>query len=158
MLVGPEQPIVKKKASSSCKTLVSIHPLGRDSSIGIATCCGLGCTGIKSRWGAIFSAPVKTGPGSHPASYTMGTRSLPGVKQPGCGVDHPTHLAPRLKKEYSYTSTPPRAFVACSRVNVTFTFIHSSGYTASHTPSFLLIPCNLTYTIEQILTSASHRN
>jgi len=29
------------------------------------------------------------------------------VKRPGRGVDHPHHLAPRLKKEYSYTSTPP---------------------------------------------------
>ena len=57
--------------------------------------------------GARFSAPVHTGPGAHPASYTMRTRSLPGVKRPGRGVDHPPHLAPRLKKEYSYTSTTP---------------------------------------------------
>jgi len=49
--------------------------------------------------GARFSAPVHTGPGTHPASYTMGTGSLPGVKRPGRGVDHPPHLAPRLKKE-----------------------------------------------------------
>ena len=32
--------------------------------------------------------------------------SFPGVKRPGRGVDHPPHLAPRLKKEQSYTSTP----------------------------------------------------
>jgi len=32
--------------------------------------------------GARFSAPVQTGPGSHPASCTMGTGSIPGVK---CG-------------------------------------------------------------------------
>ena len=35
--------------------------------------------------GARFSAPVQTGPGSHPASCTMGTGSLPGVKS-GRGV------------------------------------------------------------------------
>jgi len=29
------------------------------------------------------------------------------VKQQGRGVDHPAHLAPRLKKEYNYNSTPP---------------------------------------------------
>jgi len=30
------------------------------------------------------------------------------VKRPGGGINHsPTHLAPRLKKEYSYTSTSP---------------------------------------------------
>jgi len=38
--------------------------------------------------GARFSAPVQTGPGAHP-----------GVKWPGHGVDHPPHLALRLKKE-----------------------------------------------------------
>jgi len=39
--------------------------------------------------GARFSAPVQTGPGVHPAFYTMGTGSLTGVKRPGRGVDHP---------------------------------------------------------------------
>jgi hypothetical protein len=34
----------------------------------------------------------------------MGTGSFPGVKWPERGVDH--HLASRLKKEYTYTSTP----------------------------------------------------
>ena len=48
---------------------------------------------------ARFSAPVQTGSGAHPASYTMGTVSLPGVKRPGRGLDHPPHLAPKLKKE-----------------------------------------------------------
>jgi len=48
---------------------------------------------------ARFSAPVQTGPGAHPASYTMCTVSFPEVKRPRCGADHPPHLAPRLKKE-----------------------------------------------------------
>ena len=38
---------------------------------------------------ARFSAPVQTDPGAHPASYTMGTGSFPGVKRPGRGVEHP---------------------------------------------------------------------
>jgi len=46
-------------------------------------------------------------PGVHPASYAMGTGSLPGVKRPVRGVDQPPHLAPRLKKEWGYTSSPP---------------------------------------------------
>ena len=37
---------------------------------------------------ARFSAPVQTGPGAHPASYTMVTGYFPGVKRPGRGVDH----------------------------------------------------------------------
>jgi len=49
--------------------------------------------------GGRITAPVPTGPGAYPSSYTMGTGSFPRVKQPGRGVDHPPHLAPRLKEE-----------------------------------------------------------
>jgi len=59
----------------------------------------------------IFFAPVQTGPGAHPASYTMGAGSISGVKRPGRGVDHPPPLAPGLKKEYSYTSAPRCVFM-----------------------------------------------
>jgi len=73
--------------------------VGRDSAVGIATRYGLDGSGIESRWGAKFSGPVQTGPGAYPASYTMGTGSFQGVKQPMRGVDHPPHLATRFKKE-----------------------------------------------------------
>jgi hypothetical protein len=33
--------------------------------------------------GARFSAPIQTGPGVHPASYTMGTGCFPGGKATG---------------------------------------------------------------------------
>ena len=62
---------------------------GRDSAVGIATRYKLDGPGTESRWGARFSAPVRTGPGAYPASCTMGTGSFPGVKRPGCGADHP---------------------------------------------------------------------
>jgi hypothetical protein len=54
-----------------------------------------------------LSAPVQTGPGAHPVSYTMGTGSFQGVKQPGRGVDHRPLLS--------------WIFMDCSRVNFTFT-------------------------------------
>jgi hypothetical protein len=54
-----------------------------------------------------ISAPVQSSPGAHPASCTMGTGSFPGANQPWHGADHPPLLAPRLKKEHSYISTPP---------------------------------------------------
>jgi hypothetical protein len=63
--------------------------LGRDGSVGIATRYELDGPGIESRWGARVSVPVQTDPEAHPASYTMGTGSSPGVKRPGRGVDHP---------------------------------------------------------------------
>ena len=60
------------------------HYLGdRNSSVGIATRYVLDGPGIESRWGARFSAPVQTGPGAHPASYTLRTGSFSGVKRPG---------------------------------------------------------------------------
>ena len=73
--------------------------MGRDNSPGIATRYGLDGRGIESLWGARFSALVQTSPGAHPAFYTTGTASFQGVKLPDRGVDHPPHLAPRLKKE-----------------------------------------------------------
>jgi len=75
---------------------------------------------VKPRWAGIafhgsnpggrrdFSAPVQTGPGAHPASYTMGTGSFPGVKRLGRGADHPPPSSAEVK-EYSYTATPPLA-------------------------------------------------
>jgi len=56
--------------------------------------------------------------------------SFSGIKWPRRGVDHPPHLASRLKKVYSYNLLPLWAFVACCRVNstfltFTFTWLHS---------------------------------
>ena len=62
---------------------------GRDSAVGITTALQAERSGDRIPVGARFPAPVQTGPGAHPASYTMGTGSFPGVKRPGRGVDHP---------------------------------------------------------------------
>jgi len=59
----------------------------------------VGWSGDRIPEGVRFSATVQTGPGGHPASYTTGMGSFPGVKRPGRGVDHPPHLASRLKNE-----------------------------------------------------------
>jgi len=73
-----------------------------DSSVCFTTCTSSGYkgrSGDRVLVGVRFSAPVQTGPGANPASYTTGTGSFTGVKRPGRGFDHPPHLAPRLKKE-----------------------------------------------------------
>jgi hypothetical protein len=81
--------------------------VGRDSSVSIATRYGLDGPGIESRWGARFSAPVQTGPGAHPASYTMGTGSFPVIKRPGRGVDHPPLSGAEVKERVElYLCTP----------------------------------------------------
>jgi len=46
-----------------------------------------------------FFALVQMSLGVHSASYSMGTGPFPGIKGQGCGVNHPPHLAPRLRKE-----------------------------------------------------------
>ena len=81
------------------KTEINSEGRSRDSSVSIVTGYGLDGLGIECRWGRDFSAPVQTGPGVHVTSCTMGTGSIPGVKRPGRDVDHPPHLAPRLRKE-----------------------------------------------------------
>jgi hypothetical protein len=60
--------------------------------------------------GARFSAPVQNGPGAHPASYTMGTGSFPGIKRPGRGVDHPPASSVEVKERvelYLYSPSGP---------------------------------------------------
>jgi hypothetical protein len=53
--------------------------------------------------------------------------SFPGVERPRCGVNHPPHPAPRLKKEKSYTSTPPLGLRGLFKVELylyfTFTIV-----------------------------------
>jgi hypothetical protein len=55
--------------------------------------------------GVRISGPVQTGPGAHPAPYTLGTESMPGIKPGRALTTHP-HVALRLKKEKRYTPIP----------------------------------------------------
>jgi hypothetical protein len=93
----------RKNFVFSVCTLIQRHSTvqgGPSSVVGIATGYGLDGPEIESRWRARFSAPVQTGPEAHPASYTMGTGSFPGVKS-GQGVTLTPHplLVPLVMKE-----------------------------------------------------------
>ena len=70
---------------------------GWDSIVGLATCYRLDGLGLESQWGARLSTNIQTGPVAHPASYTMGTGSFPGVKQPWRG-DHPPPSSAEVKE------------------------------------------------------------
>jgi hypothetical protein len=61
---------------------------------------------IECGWGARFSTPVEMDPGAYLASYTKCIKFVPQVERPGHGVAHSPHLAPILKKDWSYTITP----------------------------------------------------
>ena len=81
--------------------------MGRDSSVGIAIRYGLVGPEIESRFGARFSAPVQDGPEAHPASYTIGTGSFPGVKRPGRGLNHqPSYSAEVKERVELYLHSP----------------------------------------------------
>jgi hypothetical protein len=80
-------------------TFRTVNIVGRYSSVGIASRYWLDGPGDRNPVEVRFSAPVHTGPGANPASCTVGTGSFPGVKRPERGVDHPPHLAPRLRTE-----------------------------------------------------------
>jgi hypothetical protein len=71
----------------------------QDSVVGIATHYGLHSLGIGSWRVEQDFQHLSQLDEAHPASYTMGTGSIPGSKAAGCGVGHPPHLAPSLKKE-----------------------------------------------------------
>ena len=75
---------------------------------------------------ARFSAPVQTGPEVHPASYTMGTRSFPGVKRPGRGADHlPPSKCRGQERVGLYLCSPSGSSwpVIGSTFTFTFTFV-----------------------------------
>jgi len=82
--------------------------VGRDSSVGTATRYELDSAMIELQWEGRtgFSAPVQTGPEVHPAFYTMGTGSIPGVKRSGRVVDHPSTTSAEVKDRKALKSTP----------------------------------------------------
>jgi len=90
-------------------TIVDFRRVGRDSSVGIVT-WRAGRSGDRIPVGARFSAPFQTGPGAHPASYTIGTGSFPGVKWPERGFDHPPPFSAEVKERvqlYLYSPSGP---------------------------------------------------
>jgi hypothetical protein len=63
--------------------------------------------GIESRCGRNFLHVSRLSLGLPQTSVKWHHVSFPEVKRPGRGFNHAPHLAPRIKKEYSYTDTLP---------------------------------------------------
>ena len=106
--------------------ILYIHIVWAGIVVSVATSCGLDGPGIESRWGARFSAPLQTGPGTHPVSYTMGTGSFPGLKRPGRGVDRPPPFSAEVKERvglYLYSPSGP----SCPVLGWTFMYILYAG-------------------------------
>jgi hypothetical protein len=78
--------------------------VGSDCVAGIVTRYGLTVRESNPDEGEIFHIR-RDRPWDPPSLLQNGYRVIPGVKRPGCGVEHTPHLAARLKKEKGQTST-----------------------------------------------------
>jgi hypothetical protein len=122
-LCGPHFPCYLKKHS--------IFTGGPGNSVGIVTGYRLNGPGIESRWGCDFFAHIQAGPGAHPASCTMGTRSFPGVKQPGRGADHPPPSSTEVLRIELYVYPLSRPGQACNRNTLPLQYLPESSMTGS---------------------------
>ena len=88
------------KMKSTCSFMSPSYTVsvGQDSSVSIATCCGLDDPGIESRWVQDFPYSSRPALGAYSDSYAMGTGSFPGVKRPGRGVGHPPSSIAEVKE------------------------------------------------------------
>jgi len=78
--------------------------MDRDSVVGIATCYEL--DGSNPNGVDIFRTRSDWPWDPHSLLFNR-YRGFPGVKQPRRGVDPQPHMVLRLKKEWSYNSSPP---------------------------------------------------
>ena len=93
----------------------------------VATGYGLDGPGIESRWGARFSAPVQTGPGSPPSLLYNGYRILPRDKErPGLEADPSPLLLPWSRKSRAilllplWAVRPVQSLSACASVRLEY--------------------------------------
>ena len=73
---------------------------------------------------ARFFTPIQTNPGVHPASYPMSARLFWGIKQPGCGINHPHPSSNKVKERvelYLYSPSGP----SCPVLRCVFTLMHT---------------------------------
>jgi hypothetical protein len=94
-------------------------------------CHYIHCThgaGIESRWRRDFAHPFRPALGSTQPPIQCAHGLTPRVKRPGGGDDHPHPSSAQVKERVEvYLYSPCWVFVACSRVNFTFTFISLNG-------------------------------
>ena len=91
-----------------------IEHTGPGNSVGIATGYGLDDPGLESRWGRDFphlSRPA-LGPTQPPVQWVPGLSR--GKERPGRDADPTPPNSAVVKKEYSYTFTPPMGRTTCT--------------------------------------------
>jgi hypothetical protein len=113
--------------------------LGQDGGGSIATRYRLDSLRIESQWGARYSTPTQTGPGDHPASYTMGIGYFLGVKRVEHDVNHPPPCsAEAIERVEPYIYSP--SVLSWPVLELTFLYknvkstLHTTCNRVCHTP------------------------
>jgi len=136
-----------------CYTLGQLL-LGPGGSVSIATHYRLDSLGIESQWGR-FSTSVQTGPGVHPASCTLGTRSLLAGKQLGHCVDHPPLSSAKVKEReelYLHSSSGSLwAVLGCTSTPGLDSLLRSMSFSITNSHSSLFTAFFFLLTFEQPL-------
>jgi hypothetical protein len=82
------RPLVLAQLQRVLKYAINWYNVGRDSTVGIATRCGLDAPGIESRWGRDFPQPSRPALGSTQPPVQWVTGLFPGIRRPGRGARH----------------------------------------------------------------------
>ena len=95
---------------SDCEVIIFVTMLGRACELGyLLTRLRAGRFGVRIPAGVTdfyLLQIVQTACGAHPASISMGTTVLLGVKQPERDVDHAPPSSTEVKNEWSFMSAP----------------------------------------------------
>ena len=118
--------------------------VGQDCSVGVTTGYGLDGPGTEFQSGRDSPRPFRPALWSHPTSCTVGAGSLPGVKRPGSGVDHPPPFSTVVKERVElclYFSGPPWPVVGWT---LPFNFHRTTRYLiiVLHAFLFVFLPYN----------------
>ena len=86
---------------------------------------------------ARFSAPVQTGPGTHPASFTVSAGSFPKIERPGRGVNRPPPSNAEIKERVElYLYSPSgHSWPVIRRTLPLYIYIYIYTHTHTHTES-----------------------
>ena len=111
--------------------------------------------GFESRGGEVlflFSKTLQTAPGAHPASYSIGTGVLPGLKLIERDADHSPQSSAQVKNEWSCTPTPPICPHGMDRDKFNFYLLNLLLTVVQDSPGNMLQQCTIQYGTVQYST------
>ena len=127
---------------------------GQGISVGIATRYGLDGPGIETRWGALFSAPIQTGPGAHPAFLYNGYRVFPWGKAAGAWNWPPTPSSAEVKERieiYLYSSLGLRGLLQGELYLQFYLYLSNVGFLIFNVHNALFVAWSYLETLQVLM-------